>query len=91
MLAYKQFPVFTANQVLRHDHLNDLVNYLEEQGRQTRTQLGGIGIVSGFYISLGKSYVKGRRRGNQGPGSAASAPPGPGSAASAAPGPGQGE
>lgn len=55
MLAYKQFPVFTANQVLRHDHLNDLVNYLEEQGRQTRTQLGGIGIVSGFYISLGEA------------------------------------
>jgi len=42
------YPNFEANQVLASEHLNDLFNYLDEQGRLTRTNLIGIGIVCGL-------------------------------------------
>ena len=48
MTINRNFPVFFANQVLRHDHLNDLVSYLDEQTRLTRTKTIGIGVVCGF-------------------------------------------
>lgn len=52
MATFNQFPVFAANQVLRHDHLNDLINYLDEQDRLTRLATIGIGIVGGFHPKI---------------------------------------
>lgn len=42
------YPKFEANQVLTNEHLNTLFAYLDEQGRLTRTNLIGIGIVCGL-------------------------------------------
>jgi hypothetical protein len=47
---YQSYPVFDKNQVLTHNQLNGVVNYLEEQGRMTRSCLIGIGIVCGFKL-----------------------------------------
>lgn len=55
MVSFNQYPVFGANQVLRHDHLNDLINYLEEQTRVSRVKLHGIGVVCGFDIAQGEA------------------------------------
>ena len=44
------FPEFVPDQVLTSDHLNDMFEYLDEQGRMTRTNLIGIGIVCGLQI-----------------------------------------
>lgn len=43
-------PQFEPNQVLNSDHLNQVVLYLEEQGRLTRNHLLGNGIVSGLEL-----------------------------------------
>ncbi len=48
---YNSYPKFDANQVLTHQNLNDLVSYLDEQGRLTRTNLIGIGIACGLEVS----------------------------------------
>lgn len=45
-----KLPQFEANQVLSNVHLNQFVEYLEEQGRLTRNHLLGAGIVSGLEI-----------------------------------------
>jgi len=55
MYTYQQLPVFAANQVLSHNHLNDAVTFLEEQDRLSRNQLVGVGIVCGFNISYDAS------------------------------------
>lgn len=47
-----QYPIFEANQVLTNDHLNDIFEYLDEQGRLTRANLIGIGIVCGLEFSV---------------------------------------
>ncbi|MGL4595928.1 MAG: hypothetical protein ACRCYO_00275, partial [Bacteroidia bacterium] len=47
----KQFPVFEANQILTHKHLNDLRAFLDEENRLTRTHLSGTGIVCGLLVS----------------------------------------
>lgn len=44
------YPVFEANQVLSASHLNDMVEYLDEQSRLTRADLIGIGIVCGLEV-----------------------------------------
>jgi len=44
------YPEFVADQVLTSDNLNDLFGYLDEQGRMTRTNLVGIGIVCGLKV-----------------------------------------
>jgi hypothetical protein len=46
-----KYPQFVPDQLLTSEHLNDLFNYLEEQGRLTRTNLVGIGIVCGLEVS----------------------------------------
>ena len=46
------YPVFEANQVLMSRHLNDAFDYLEQQERQTRSHLIGIGIACGLKIQL---------------------------------------
>ncbi len=44
------YPKFVADQVLTADNLNDLFGYLDEQGRMTRTNLVGMGIVCGLRV-----------------------------------------
>ncbi len=48
--ANSDYPKFVADQVLTSDNLNDLFGYLDEQGRMTRTNLSGIGIVCGLDV-----------------------------------------
>lgn len=47
---YHTLPIFEADQVLTSDHLNDLVNFLFEQERLTRSRLIGIGPVCGLQV-----------------------------------------
>jgi hypothetical protein len=47
-----KYPVFEANQVLTRGHLNNIVNYLDEQDRLTRANLIGIGITCGLEITF---------------------------------------
>jgi len=51
------YPVFEANQVLMSRHLNDAFDYLEQQERQTRSHLIGIGIACGLKIQLAGSAI----------------------------------
>lgn len=44
------YPEFVPDQLLTSEHLNQLFGYLEEQGRLTRTNLIGIGIVCGLEV-----------------------------------------
>jgi hypothetical protein len=44
------FPEFVPDQLLTSDNLNEMFDYLDEQGRMTRSNLIGIGIVCGLQI-----------------------------------------
>ncbi|BAY23222.1 hypothetical protein NIES2100_29860 [Calothrix sp. NIES-2100] len=44
------YPIFTPNQVLTKDDLNNLVSYLDGLNRLTRTHLIGMGIVCGLEV-----------------------------------------
>jgi hypothetical protein len=44
------YPMFQPDQLLTSDNLNQLFGYLEEQGRLTRTNLIGMGIVCGLEV-----------------------------------------
>lgn len=46
----KNYPVFEKNQVLTNTQLNQLVKYLDQQNRLTRTSLIGLGIVCGLDV-----------------------------------------
>jgi hypothetical protein len=48
MIIQSSYPVFESGQVLTSAQLNELVDYLEQQERLTRTRLAGIGIVCGL-------------------------------------------
>lgn len=52
MQTQTSYPVFENGQVLSSKHLNDLVNYLEQQDRLTRNKLIGIGIVCGLEVGF---------------------------------------
>lgn len=52
------YPVFEADQVLSNGHLNNLMNYLEQQERLTRIKLIGRGIVCGLEIQTSASEIK---------------------------------
>lgn len=45
------YPVFESSQVLTSSQLNQVVSYLDQQGRLTRTRLIGMGIVCGLELS----------------------------------------
>lgn len=45
-----KYPEFVPDQLLTSENLNDLFTYLDEQGRMTRTNLLGVGIVCGFEV-----------------------------------------
>lgn len=49
----QNFPMFVPDQVLTSDNLNQLFTYLDTEGRMTRTNLIGIGIVCGLEIKQG--------------------------------------
>ncbi|MDW7693779.1 hypothetical protein R9C00_03395 [Flammeovirgaceae bacterium SG7u.111] len=49
------YPEFVANQVLTQKDLNNIVGYLDEQNRLTRTQLVGSGVVCGLEVSRGEN------------------------------------
>ncbi len=46
----KSHPLFAANQVLTHEHLNEIVTYLDREDRQSRTRLLGVGIICGLEL-----------------------------------------
>ena len=46
----KNYPVFEENQVLTKTHLNNVVQYLDQQQRLTRLNLLGYGIVCGLKV-----------------------------------------
>lgn len=50
LVQNSRYPEFVADQLLTSDNLNDLFGYLDEQGRITRTNLIGIGIVCGLEV-----------------------------------------
>lgn len=49
------YPVFESSQVLTSSQLNQVVSYLDQQGRLTRTRLIGMGIVCGLELSYDHS------------------------------------
>src|SRR5215831_11608027 len=51
------YPVFEANQVLTSLHLNEVFDYLDQQERQTRSHLIGIGIICGLEIKLSGGVI----------------------------------
>nr|MBL8412091.1 hypothetical protein [Dechloromonas sp.] len=46
------YTVFERDQVLTHDQLNGVAEYLDDQARLTRTRLLGVGIVDGLEVAL---------------------------------------
>ncbi|HEX5168603.1 MAG TPA: PKD domain-containing protein [Cyclobacteriaceae bacterium] len=57
MTEFNSYPVFVADQVLSADHLNEIVNYLDEQDRLTRNKLIGIGIVCGLELIVDPTQI----------------------------------
>jgi hypothetical protein len=57
MQPIQSYPVFEADQVLSNGHLNNLVNYLEQQERLTRIKLVGRGIVCGLEINPSNAAI----------------------------------
>jgi len=51
------YPEYVADQVLTAHDLNESFMYLDEQGRMTRTNLIGIGIVCGLNVQTGTAPV----------------------------------
>lgn len=49
------YPIFEANQVLKHTDLTSLFDYLDGQQRLTRTHLIGMGIICGLEVSVNLS------------------------------------
>ena len=52
------YAVFERDQVLTEAQLNSVVDYLDDQGRLTRTQLLGIGIVGGLAVAAGREGLR---------------------------------
>jgi hypothetical protein len=53
-----EYTVFEADQVLTHEQLNGVVDYLTDQDRLTRVDLVGVGIVCGLRAVLAGDRVK---------------------------------
>lgn len=53
----KTYPFFESNQVLTNDHLNQMLEYLDEQNRLTRTNLVGVGIACGLELQWDGTHV----------------------------------
>ena len=48
-------PLFESSQILSHQHLNDLRDYLDQENRDTRTELIGTGIACGLTMTVSLS------------------------------------
>lgn len=46
---------FTKNQVLTEGHLNEIVDYFDDQDRLSRIGLSGVGIICGFQVSYNET------------------------------------
>ncbi|MEZ0128365.1 hypothetical protein AB9T88_00510 [Flavobacterium sp. LBUM151] len=46
---------FTKNQVLTEGHLNEIVDYFDDQDRISRIGLSGVGIICGFQVSYNEA------------------------------------
>ena len=46
---------FTKNQVLTEGHLNEIVDYFDDQDRLSRIGLSGVGIICGFQVSYNEA------------------------------------
>lgn len=57
MQPLQSYPVFEADQVLSNGHLNNLLNYLEQQERLTRIKLVGRGIACGLEINTSNAAI----------------------------------
>lgn len=51
------YTVFERDQVLTHDQLNGVAEYLDDQARLTRTRLLGVGIVDGLDVGMARGHV----------------------------------
>lgn len=51
------YTVFERDQVLTHDQLNGVAEYLDDQARLTRTRLLGVGIVDGLDVGFAQGQV----------------------------------
>ena len=51
------YAVFERDQVLTHEQLNSIGEYLDDQGRLSRTQLLGVGLVGGLQPRVGKGEI----------------------------------
>ena len=51
------YAVFEADQVLTHGQLNGVRDWLDEQGRLTRVNLLGVGIVAGLRVVRGENAL----------------------------------
>ena len=58
MQPLQSYPVFEADQVLSNGHLNNLLNYLEQQERLTRIKLIGRGVVCGLEINTSSTAIR---------------------------------
>ncbi|WP_019498215.1 hypothetical protein [Pseudanabaena sp. PCC 6802] len=52
------YSVFEKDQVLTHEQLNSIANYLDDQNRLTRIMLLGVGIAYGLRVSINGDTVK---------------------------------
>ncbi len=52
-----RYSVFEPDQVLTHDQLNSIANYLSDQARLSRVQLLGVGIGAGLRVSLREGRI----------------------------------
>jgi len=58
------YAVFEANQVLTHNQLNGVAEYLDDQGALTRVDGLGVGIVAGLHVrASGEALVLSRGMG----------------------------
>lgn len=58
MILDESYPVFEANQVLTHEHLNRVVEFLEQHDRRSRRLLSGVGIACGFAVTRNGTSIR---------------------------------
>lgn len=59
--ASRRYSVFEPDQVLTYDQLNSLTDYLNDQGRLTRVELLGVGIVGGLQVARANGKIRVRK------------------------------
>ena len=54
---YVHYPIFSSGEVLTKDLLENIANYSDEQGRITRSQFLGYGIISGLNYKFENNFL----------------------------------